>query len=165
MRDDIDHDHALTEEAGARGWRGRLARRVSVWAGALAALGVVGGLGLWGYALSQRDASEVPVLRAALGPAKVQPDDPGGAKIAYQEITAFRAGAGGPVPSDIVFAPPPERPSPEDLAMAALGGEGETPGQGTGEATGQATGQGTGQGTGEATGEATGGGPAEASAG
>lgn len=124
MRDDIETDFA---EGGALSrWRARIMRRLSVWGGALVAVALIGGLALWGYRLSQRDASEIPVLRAALTPAKVQPEDPGGAEIAYTDITAYRAGSGDAAPTDIVFAPPPERPSPEDVAMAALGGDGTT---------------------------------------
>ena len=138
MRDDLEHDYAAADDTGAPPWRARVRRRVSVWAGALLALGVFGGVALWGYDLTQRDASSVPVIRASLTPAKVQPDDPGGAEIAYQDITAYRAGAEGEVPRDIVFAPPPERPSPEDLAMAALTGEGDAPTDDAGERTGGA---------------------------
>jgi cell division protein FtsN len=104
-------------------WRARLVRVASVWGGALLAVALIVGVALWGYGLTQRDASAVPVIRAALTPAKVQPQDPGGAKIAYRDITAYHAGAAGTAsPTDIVFAPPPERPSPQDVSMAALSG-------------------------------------------
>jgi hypothetical protein len=122
MRDDLEEDYAFTADDGAPGRLVRIRRRLSVWTGAALALALMAGLALWGYRLSQRDASAVPVIQAALSPAKVQPDDPGGAEIAFQDITAYRAGAGDAVPTDIVFAPPPERPSPEDVAMAALAG-------------------------------------------
>lgn len=126
MRDDLEEDYAFAGDDDAPGRLARIRRRLSVWAGAALALALIVGLGLWGYRLSQRDASAVPVIQAALSPAKVQPDDPGGAEIAFQDITAYRAGSADPVPTDIVFAPPPERPSPEDVAMAALGGDGAT---------------------------------------
>jgi hypothetical protein len=125
MRDDLDDDHGAEEGAFA-GWRARLTRAVSVWGGAALAVAVITGVALWGWNLAGRDASEVPVIRAALSPAKVQPDDPGGAEIAYQDISAYRAGSGTAAPTEIVFAPPPERPSPEDVAVAALTGEGAT---------------------------------------
>ncbi len=137
MRDDLETDYAVDEETGAPGWRVTAARRVSVWAGALVALAVAGGLGLWAYSLTQREASAVPVIRAALSPAKVQPEDRGGAEIAYQDIAAYRAGSGAEEPGDIVFAPPPERPSSEDVALAELTGEGGASAAGTdGEDTG-----------------------------
>lgn len=126
MRDDLDHDHGVAEAGRFAAWRARLRRAVSVWGGAGLAIAVIAGLALWGWELSRRDASEVPVIRAALSPAKVQPDDPGGAEIAYQDITAYRAGSGEAAPTELVFAPPPERPSPEDVALAALTGEAAT---------------------------------------
>ncbi len=130
MRDDLEYDHGGAEEGAREGalghWRGRLRRAASVWGGAAVAVAVIAGVALWSWDLSRRDAAEVPVIRAALSPAKVQPDEPGGAEIAYQDITAYRAGSGEVAPTGIVFAPPPERPSPEDVALAALTGEAET---------------------------------------
>ncbi len=130
MRDDLEYDHGGAQEGAREGapegalgsWRARLRRAASVWVGAAVALAVIAGVALWGWDLSRRDAAEVPVIRAALSPAKVQPDEPGGAEIAYQDITAYRAGSGEAAPSGIVFAPPPERPSAEDVALAALTG-------------------------------------------
>lgn len=122
MRDDVEQDYAVAED-GRGSWRARMGRRLSVWAGAGLALAVIVGVALWGYRLSQREASAVPVIRAALTPAKVQPEDPGGAEVPYQDISAYRAGADDVAPMDIVFAPPPERPKAEDVSMAALSGE------------------------------------------
>ncbi len=122
MRDDIE-DHYVTGDEDRPAWRTRAARRASVYTGAALAVAVIAGVALWGYGLTQRDASEVPVIRAALTPAKVQPDDPGGAEVPYQDISAYRAGSDGSVPTDMVFAPPPERPSADDVAMAALSGD------------------------------------------
>ena len=122
MEDDIEDDYAVAEQ-GRSAWRARMARRGSVFAGATLAVAVVAGLTVWGYRLTQRNASAVPVIRAALTPAKVQPEDPGGAEVAYQDITAYRAGSEREAPTDMVFAPPPERPASEDVAMAALSGE------------------------------------------
>lgn len=121
MRDEREeeYDFAGGDEPGLLG---RIRGRLSVWAGAALALALMGGVGLWGYRLSQRDAAAVPVIQAALSPAKVQPSDPGGTEIAFQDITAYRAGSAAPAPTDIVFAPPPERPSPDDVALAALAG-------------------------------------------
>jgi hypothetical protein len=93
---------------------------MSTWLGAALALAVIGGLVFWSYRLGQRDATAVPVIRAALEPAKVQPDDPGGAEIAHQDITSYNAGDGAGAPTEITFAPPPERPAREDVAMGAL---------------------------------------------
>ena len=130
MRDEYDDDYYVTAEDAPPGWRGRVSARMSTWLGAALALVVIGGLVFWGYRLGQRDASAVPVIRAALDPAKVQPDDPGGAEVAYQDITSYMAGSGERAPSEITFAPPTERPAEEDVAMGAL----QEPEAGSGEA-------------------------------
>ncbi len=121
MRDEFEDDYYVADDDAVRqGWGGRFAERMSTWLGAALALVVIGGLVYWGYRLGQRDASAVPVIRAALEPAKVQPADPGGAEIAYQDITSYTAGDGASAPSEFTFAPPPERPAKEDVAMGAL---------------------------------------------
>ncbi|MFQ5567057.1 MAG: SPOR domain-containing protein [Paracoccaceae bacterium] len=120
MRDEFEDDYYVAEDEPRQGWRGRFTERMSTWLGAMLALLVIGGLVYWGYRLGQRDASAVPVIRAALEPAKVQPDDPGGAETPYQDITGYNAGDGASAPSEITFAPPPERPAEEDVAMGAL---------------------------------------------
>ena len=120
MRDEFEDDYYVAEKGARQGWRGRFAERMSTWLGAALALVVIGGLVIWGYRLGQRDASAVPVIRAALEPAKIQPDDPGGADVAHQDITSYSAGDGESAPAQITFAPPPERPAEEDVAMGAL---------------------------------------------
>ncbi len=150
MRDEFEDDYHVAEDDPRQGWRGRFTERMSTWLGAALALLVIGGLMLWGYRLGQRDATAVPVIRAALEPAKVQPDDPGGAKIAHQDITSYNAGDGASAPTGMTFAPPPERPAREDVAMGALpdgdegvagavaddaaDGAGASPGEGSGQA-------------------------------
>jgi hypothetical protein len=94
--------------------------RLSVGAGALLAVSIIVGAALWVYRLAGRDISAVPVIHAALTPAKVQPDDPGGAVTAHQDITSYNAGTDPSKPPQITFAPPPERPAAEDVAMSAL---------------------------------------------
>ncbi len=134
MRDEFEDDYYVAEDSPRQGWRGRFAERMSTWLGAALALVVIGGLVFWGYRLGQRDASAVPVIRAAINPAKVQPDDPGGAEIAHQDINSYSAGDGESAPSQITFAPPPERPAAEDVAMGALpDGEEEAAGEAAGE--------------------------------
>jgi hypothetical protein len=130
MRDEFEDDYYVADDGARQGWRGRFAERMSTWIGAALALVVISVLVFWGYRLGQRDASTVPVIRAAREQAKIQPDDPGGAEIAHQDITSYNAGDGGNAPSEITFAPPPERPAEEDVAMGALpDGEEETGGE------------------------------------
>ena len=120
MRDEFEDDYYVAEDEPRQGWRGRFAERMSTVLGALLALVVIGGLVYWGYRLGQRDASAVPVIRAALDPAKVRPDDSGGAEIAHQDITSYGAGESEGAPTQFNFAPPMERPAAEDVAMGAL---------------------------------------------
>lgn len=55
-------------------------------AGAAIFLGVVGAMGLWSYRLGTRDATEVPVIKAMAGPARVAPENPGGTQAAHQGL-------------------------------------------------------------------------------
>jgi len=120
MRDEFEDDHYAADESARRGWRNRFAERVSTWLGAALAVAVIGGMVLWGYRLGQREATAVPVIRAALEQAKIQPEDSGGAEIAHQDIASYNAGEVASAPTEITFAPPPERPAEEDVAMGAL---------------------------------------------
>ena len=43
--------------------------------GAVTSLALVVGVGVWGYKLVIRDVSGVPVIRAAEGPMRIQPED------------------------------------------------------------------------------------------
>jgi len=80
------------------------------WTGALMSVGLVVGLGVWGYKLTMRDVTDVPVIRALEGPMRVQPDDPGGQQAAHQGLAVNSVQAEGEVeaPADrIVLAPQP----------------------------------------------------------
>jgi hypothetical protein len=155
MRDEFEDDYYVADDGARQGWRARFTERVSIWLGAGLALVVIGGLVFWGYRLGQRDASAVPVIRAALEQAKIQPDDSGGAEIAHQDITSYSAGDSESAPVEITFAPPPERPAEEDVAMGALpDGEEEAAGE-AGETVGVAPNDDTGAGPETTAGEGT----------
>jgi hypothetical protein len=83
-------------------------------AGAAMFLGLVAALGLWSYRLGTRDAAEVPIIRAMEGPARVEPEDPGGLKAAHQglEVNSVLAGRPAPMPRDAA----PAEPTPAALA-------------------------------------------------
>lgn len=120
MRDEFDDQDYTSGENARQGLRSRFAARASTWIGALLALAVIGGLALWGYRLTQRDASTIPVIRASLEPAKIQPDTPGGTRIAHQDITSYSAGDGESGSSRITLAEPPQSPTDADVPMGAL---------------------------------------------
>lgn len=120
MRDRYEDDYDYDEDVREPGWFARLGARFSLWSGAILALAIIVGLGVWGYRLTQRDASAIPVIHAALTPAKVQPPEPATAA-PQQAITSYEAGSRQSGPPSIAFAPPPERPASEDVAMGRLG--------------------------------------------
>ncbi len=80
------------------------------WVGAITSVALVAGLALWGYKLTVRDVSGVPVVRALEGPMRVQPEDPGGSQAAHQglAVNAVQAEGTAAAPADkIVLAPQP----------------------------------------------------------
>lgn len=80
------------------------------WAGALVSLGLVVGMGVWGWQLATRDITDVPVVRALEGPMRGLPDDPGGMQTPNQGLAVNRIAEGeeaAPVPDQLVIAPPP----------------------------------------------------------
>ena len=93
--------------------------------GAALFLGVVGAMGLWAYRLGTRDAAEVPIIRAMEGPARIQPEDPGGLRAAHQglEVNAVLAGqpeAPSGAPAAAPLAPPPTVLAEEDGPQGEL---------------------------------------------
>lgn len=93
------------------------------WMGALTSIGLVLGLCVWGYKLTIRDVSEVPVIRAMAGPLRIQPADPGGETKAHQGLAVNSVQSDGAVeePANrVVLAPEPVRLSDEDVANINL---------------------------------------------
>jgi sporulation related protein len=93
------------------------------WIGALTSLGLVAGLGVWGYQLTLRDVTDVPVIRAMTGAARVLPDDPGGETAAHQGLAVNRVQTGSGIEGAadrVVLAPDPVRLSDEDIASINL---------------------------------------------
>lgn len=90
-------------------------------------LALLAGIGLWGYRMVMRDVSGIPVVRAADGPARVQPDDPGGRPARNQGLAvntvAARGAAAGPAET-LILAPPPLDLSLNDRQGAPAQGAG-----------------------------------------
>ncbi|RBI77191.1 SPOR domain-containing protein [Roseovarius sp. TE539] len=84
--------------------------RLAYAAGAVVSIALTVGMGVWGYQILVRDVSGVPVIRAAEGPIRVQPDDPGGEQALHQGLSVNEvAGSGavsGPV-EKVILAPDP----------------------------------------------------------
>lgn len=91
--------------------------------GGLASLGLIVGIGVWGYKLVVRDVSGVPVVRALEGPMRVQPADPGGRPADHQGLAVNDVAATGTAapPADrLVLAPRPVSLTADDQPMGAL---------------------------------------------
>ncbi|MGC9370788.1 MAG: SPOR domain-containing protein [Paracoccaceae bacterium] len=92
------------------------------WTGALTSVALVLGLAFWGYRLTVRDVTGVPVVRALEGPMRVAPDDPGGEAAAHQGLAVNAVAAAGeaePPAERLVLAPRPVALAEEDLPAAA----------------------------------------------
>lgn len=92
------------------------------WAGALMSVALVAGLATWGYQLTMRDVTGVPVVRALEGPMRVAPENPGGEPAEHQGLAVNAVAAAGEAeaPADrLVLAPRPVALSEEDMPAAA----------------------------------------------
>ena len=91
--------------------------------GAVTSLALVVGVGVWGYRMVVRDVSGVPVVRAAQGPMRVQPADPGGSQAPHQglAVNAIAARGSADAPSDrVILAPEPLRLALDDIQVVPL---------------------------------------------
>lgn len=78
--------------------------------GAGVSLALVIGIGIWGYKILVRDVSGVPVVRAADGPMRIQPENPGGEQARHQGLSVNSVAAIGVAqePADrLILAPEP----------------------------------------------------------
>lgn len=92
-------------------------------AGAAISLILVVGVGVWGYKILVRDVSGVPVVRAAEGPMRIQPEDPGGSTAEHQGLAVNDVAADGSAarPADrLVLAPEPLTLSLEDTPQSEM---------------------------------------------
>ncbi|MGR3322897.1 MAG: SPOR domain-containing protein [Pseudooceanicola sp.] len=90
---------------------------------ALLSLGLMIGIGTWGYKTVTRDVSDVPVIRAATGELRVKPETPGGKPAAHQGLAVNKVAANGvaaPVPDQVILAPRALDLTEDDLTTAEL---------------------------------------------
>lgn len=109
-------------ETGEAARRPSLTRMTQIGAAAVS-LALIVGIGLWGYRLVVRDVQGVPVVQAADGSSRVQPEDPGGRLAAHQGLAVNEVAATGtsaPPPETVRLASAPVALTPEDLAQARL---------------------------------------------
>ncbi|MCU0815644.1 MAG: SPOR domain-containing protein [Cypionkella sp.] len=121
---DIDFDDGGNPRLSA----GQVQRLMNM-AGAACSVALLFGLGLWGYNLAMRDVTAIPVIRAADGPMRTAPVDPGGEIATHQGMAVNRVAAMVPVsvrPDEVILAPDPVALDPEDApGLSPLVPEGE----------------------------------------
>jgi len=99
------------------------------WIGAGLSFVLVIGLGVWSYNLTMREVTDVPVVRAMVGPYRVQPGDPGGETAAHQGLAVNQVQSSGSVedPANrVVLAPDPLQLTDEDVAEVILKSKNDT---------------------------------------
>lgn len=118
---------ALYEEAA----QVPLTRKAGVlvnYAGAAVSLGLMVGVGVWGYQLIMRDVTGIPVVRAMAGEMRVSPDNPGG-EVALHTGLAVNAvaavGEAAPPEDLLVLAPATTGLLAEDLEVQPMAEAGE----------------------------------------
>ena len=102
--------------------------------GAGVSLALLIGVSVWGYKLITRDISGVPVVRAAEGPMRIQPDTPGGTVADHQGLSVNEIAAVGTasLPADrLILAPAPLDLSEDDVVVAKVEEPKEAPAQQT----------------------------------
>ncbi|MDR7125188.1 SPOR domain-containing protein [Pseudotabrizicola sp. 4114] len=110
---DIDYD----DYGAPPRMTGGQAQRLIHLTGAACSVALIVGMGLWGYRLAVRDVTGVPVIRAAEGPMRVAPSNPGGDIADHQGMAVnvvAAAGGAAPLPEEIILAPAPVELSAED---------------------------------------------------
>jgi len=108
--------------AGKPAGGGGLARLISL-TGAVVSLGLLVGVGIWGYKLVVRDVSGIPVVRAVEGPMRVQPENPGGRPADHQGLAVNAVAADGsaaPPADTLVLAPRPVSLADEDAPQSQI---------------------------------------------
>ena len=92
-------------------------------AGAAVSVALLAGVGIWGYKLLVRDVTGVPVVRAAEGPMRITPAQPGGKPADHQGLAvnavAGTGAAEGPV-DRLALAPRPVALTEEDQPIGQI---------------------------------------------
>lgn len=103
--------------------------RLTHYLGALASVGLMAGLVVWGFQLVSRDVSGVPVIRALTGDARTTPEDPGGELASYTGFAVNQVASGAPLPRTdrVAIAPDATGLTRDDVAMGQLGATAHEP--------------------------------------
>ncbi len=93
------------------------------WIGAVASVTLVVGLVYWVFQLGTRNPNEIPIIRAMEGPARTQPDNPGGSQANHQglAVNAVQSEGSAEKPAETVVLAPQQQPlTTEDIAQKEL---------------------------------------------
>ena len=99
------------------------ARLAINWIGAIASVALVIGLVYWVFNLGTRDPNDIPIIRAMEGPARTQPENPGGTQANHQGLAVNSVQSEGSTekPAEtVVLAPEQQSLTSEDLAQSEL---------------------------------------------
>ncbi len=100
-----------------------IARLAMNWIGAIASIALVIGLVYWVFNLGTRDPNDIPIIRAMEGPARTQPENPGGTQANHQGLAVNSVQSEGSTekPAEtVVLAPEQQSLTSEDLAQNEL---------------------------------------------
>ncbi|TCP61983.1 sporulation related protein [Rhodovulum bhavnagarense] len=117
---DIEFDAVDYDDAGGGP---PLIATLTMWAGGVVSLALVAGLATWGYRITVRDMTGVPVVQALEGPIRVAPDEPGGQLAVHQGLAVNRIAAVGeaaPPADELRLAPMAVALAEEDMARGDL---------------------------------------------
>ncbi len=93
------------------------------WIGAIASVSLVFGIIYWSFLLGQRDANEVPVIRAMAGNARIVPVDPQGTQADNQGLavnTVLAETTPSAIETSTTLAPATQTLTTEDETMSSL---------------------------------------------
>ena len=112
----VEYHQIPSQEAPVSGAFGKIFNLI----GAASSVALIAGLGFWGYQLAIRDVTDVPVIRALEGPARVQHADPGGQLAQHQGLSVnsvqAEGVAEGPAPQ-VILAPSPIDLDADDMVQ------------------------------------------------
>jgi len=100
-----------------------VARLAMSWIGAIASIALIIGLIYWVFNLGTRDPNDIPIIRAMEGPARTQPENPGGTQANHQGLAVNSVQSEGATekPAEtVVLAPQQQSLADEDVAQNAL---------------------------------------------
>lgn len=103
--------------------------RLTQYVGAVASVALMIGMISWGVQLATRDVTNVPVIKALAGDARIAPDEPGGELTSHTglAVSQVSGGTGARAADRVALAPNGAALTDGDVAMGALGATAHEP--------------------------------------